>query len=284
MAESSGVPLGEPTREPAGESHPGASAHAQVPGLPSAEASSPRTPVLRVRGLSRSYDGRPAVQGLDLEVARGEVLGLLGPNGAGKTTTLRSIAGVLPLQGGSVEVAGHDLARSEVEAKRSLAWVPDDPRPFDALTVAEHLEFTAQLYGVEDHRERGRALLERFELAERAGALGSELSRGMRQKLAIAQAWLSSPAVVLLDEPLAGLDPRGIRGARLAIRELASEGTAVVLSSHQLDLVEAMADRLLVLSRGRVVFSGTLAELRAARAESSLEEVFLELTAEGDEA
>ena len=229
-----------------------------------------RPTVLRVTDLTRSYGTQRAVDRLSFSVRAGEVLGLLGPNGAGKTTTLRSIAGVLPLQEGAIEVAGHDLAREEVEAKRRLAWVPDDPRPFEALTVAEHLEFTASLYGVGDHRERGNELLERFELAERAAALGS--------KLAIAQAWLADPAVVLLDEPLAGLDPRGIRGARDAIRDLAAQGTAVVLSSHQLDLVEAMADRLLVLSSGRAVLSGTLEELREARGAASLEEVFLALT------
>ena len=242
------------------------------------EGTAARPTVLRVSELPRSYGAQRAVDRLSFSVQAGEVLGLLGPNGAGKTTTLRSIAGVLPLQEGAIEVAGRDLAREEVEAKRRLAWVPDDPRPFEALTVAEHLEFTASLYGVGDHRDRGRELLERFELADRASALGSELSRGMRQKLAIAQAWLADPAVVLLDEPLAGLDPRGIRGARDAIRDLAAQGTAVVLSSHQLDLVEAMADRLLVLSSGRAVFSGTLEELRAARGAASLEEVFLALT------
>ena len=159
------------------------------------EGTAARRTVLRVSELTRSYGAQRAVDRLSFSVQAGEVLGLLGPNGAGKTTTLRSIAGVLPLQEGAIEVAGHDLAREEVEAKRRLAWVPDDPRPFEALTVAEHLEFTASLYGVGDHRDRGRELLERFELAERASALGSELSRGMRQKLAIAQAWLADPEI-----------------------------------------------------------------------------------------
>lgn len=235
---------------------------------------------LEVSNLSRSFQDRQAVVDLTFQVERGEVLGLLGPNGAGKTTTLRSLAGVLPLQTGRVRIGGVDLSGNEVAAKGQLGWVPDDPRPFDALTVREHMEFTAQLYRVPAAEARIDHLLERFELAARADSLGHELSRGMRQKLAIAQAWLPSPAIVLLDEPLSGLDPRGIRSARAAIAELAEEGTAVLLSSHQLDLVETLAHRLLVLNHGRAVFHGTLEEVRQARGDSTLEEVFLELTAE----
>ncbi|MEZ6017975.1 MAG: ABC transporter ATP-binding protein [Planctomycetota bacterium] len=250
-------------------------------------------PALVVRGLARRYEGRVAVDDLSFEVRAGEVLGLLGPNGAGKTTTLRSIAGVLPLQRGRVWIGGHDLTQEELEAKRRLAWVPDDPAPFEALTIEEHLEFTARLYRVADGqgagapedlgwRARVEGLLARFELADRRTALGSELSRGMRQKLAFCQAWLVAPSVVLLDEPLAGLDPRGIRSAKAAIRELAESGTAVILSSHQLELVEALAHRLLILDRGRKVFDGTLAEARArVLPGSSLEDLFLELTGDG---
>jgi ABC-2 type transport system ATP-binding protein len=236
---------------------------------------------LVVEHLSKDYEGRRAVDDLSFRVGRGEILGLVGPNGAGKTTTLRSITGVLPLKHGRVAVAGHDLEREPVEAKRHLAWVPDDPQPFDSLTVEEHLQFTASLYGVRDWRPRAELLLARFELADRKEALGGELSRGMRQKLAFAQAWLHRPGVVLMDEPLSGLDPRGIRSAREALREIAAEGAAVILSSHQLELIEALAHRLLILDHGRAVFVGTLAEARAAiRADegSTLEEVFLAVT------
>jgi ABC-2 type transport system ATP-binding protein len=240
-------------------------------------------PPLIVHELSRRYGGRAAVASLSFEVRAGEILGLLGPNGAGKTTTLRSIAGVLPLQEGRVTVSGHDLRTEELLAKRRLAWVPDDPAPFDTLTVEEHLEFTAHLYRVDDWRPRAEALLARFELAERRGALGSELSRGMRQKLAFCQAWLVTPALALLDEPLSGLDPRGIRSAKGAIRELAASGTAIILSSHQLEVVEALADRLLVLDRGQKVFDGTLAMAREQLVPGgTLEDIFLALT--GDDA
>lgn len=240
-------------------------------------------PALTVEDLGRTYDGTRALAGLGFDVRAGEIVGLVGPNGAGKTTALRSIAGILPIQEGRVLVCGHDVATDEVAAKRALAWVPDDPQPFDSLTVEEHLEFTAALYGLTDWRARAAELLVAFELAEKAKALGGELSRGMRQKLACAQAWLPNPRLMLLDEPLSGLDPRGIRSAREAIRALAAAGTAVLLSSHQLELIEALADRILILDRGARVFLGTLAEARTltGAAGTSLEEIFLATTGEG---
>ncbi|MDP6540589.1 MAG: ABC transporter ATP-binding protein [Planctomycetota bacterium] len=241
-------------------------------------------PALSVRGFARNYGETVAVADLSFEVGAGEILGLVGPNGAGKTTTLRSIAGVLPMQAGTVEVAGHDIARAEVAAKQALAWVPDEPRPFDVLTVEEHLEFTAALYGLGEWRGRADELIERFELTEKRGVVGAELSRGMRQKLACCCAWLSRPQVLLMDEPLSGLDPRGIRAAKRAIAELAASGTAVVLSSHLLDLIEELAGRLLILDRGRGLFLGSLREARERvtdGAHASLEEVFLSITGEG---
>jgi len=240
-------------------------------------------PALTVQGLSRRFDGTLAVDDLSFEVARGEILGLVGPNGAGKTTTLRSVAGILPLQDGKVAIGGFDLVADEVEAKKGLAWVPDNPEPFDSLTVMEHLEFTAKLYRVKDWRPRAEMLVDRFELTEKTTAMGSELSRGMRQKLAFCQAWLPRPRVVLMDEPLSGLDPRGIRSAKHAIRELAAEGTAVVLSSHLLELIEELSARLLIIDRGKRVFMGTLGEARvhlSAAEGSSLEDIFLAATGE----
>ena len=240
--------------------------------------------MLSVEGFSRSYEGYRAVENLSFELRAGEILGLVGPNGAGKTTTLRTIAGVLPVKEGRITVAGHDLARDEVEAKRSLRWIPDDPQPFDALTVVEHLEFTAALYGVAHWRERADELLARFELTEKRDAFGGELSRGMRQKLAFCCAWIARPALVLMDEPLSGLDPRGIRSAKQAIEDLARDGTAVILSSHLLVLIEELATRLLIIDHGRKVFGGTLAEARAAfpaHERGSLEEIFFAATDEG---
>jgi ABC-2 type transport system ATP-binding protein len=243
----------------------------------------PRAIPLQVQGFGRDYDGTRAVDDLSFEVAAGEIFGLLGPNGAGKTTTLRSIAGVLPVREGNVRVLGHDVTREAREAKGVLAWVPDDPQPFETLSVWEHLEFTAALYRVQEWRESAEELLVRFELVEKRSALGGELSRGMRQKLALACAWLARPALVLLDEPLSGLDPRGIREAKSAIQRLASSGGAVVLSSHQLELIEELATKLLILNRGRMVFHGTLEEAVAcfgAVEGRDLEEIFFAATEE----
>jgi len=248
---------------------------------PPPEGGRPAAPALSVRRLSKRYDDLVAVDRLSFDVRSGEVLGLVGPNGAGKTTTLRSIVGVLPLQEGEIEIAGHDLRTAEVAAKSCLAWVPDDPQPFDTLSVEEHLEFTANLYRCGEWRARADELLERFELEEKRKALGGELSRGMRQKLAFCCAWLPRPRVVLMDEPLSGLDPRGIRSAKDAIAGLADEGAAVILSSHLLELIEELADRLLIIDRGKLVFLGTLGEARAslsADEESSLEEIFMAAT------
>lgn len=240
-------------------------------------------PPLVVEALAKSYDGTRALDGLSFASQAGEILGLVGPNGAGKTTALRLIAGVLPIREGRVSICGFDVLRQDVQAKRCLGWVPDDPEPFDTLTVAEHLEFTAALHGLKDWGARADELLERFELTEKRTALGGELSRGMRQKLAFACTWLPRPRVVLLDEPLSGLDPRGIRSAREAIRELADAGTAVILSSHLLELIEALAHRLLILDHGRKVFIGTLAEAQSSLSGvegSTLEEIFFAATEE----
>lgn len=237
--------------------------------------------MLEVLNFTKRYGDFTAVEDLSFEVAPGEILGLVGPNGAGKTTSLRAFAGILKPSGGTIRVAGHDLQREAVAAKRAMAWVPDTPNPFELLTVSEHLHFTALAYGVEDADRRTAPLLEELELAEKRDALGSTLSRGMRQKLAFACAFLRDPKVMLLDEPLTGLDPKAIRNVRESIRQRAEAGAAVIVSSHLLDLVERLCDRILVLHRGRRVALGTLAEIRAGAAGApgqSLEEVFFSIT------
>ena len=280
-----------PRREPtSGLRVPGPAVLHQLPDSNDAAPKGPeglsgtrRAALLEVDGLTKEYATTLAVDSLSLRVHGGEILGLVGPNGAGKTTTLRTIAGVLPLEQGSVRIAGVDLKDSEREAKRRLAWVPDDPQPFDALTVDEHLEFVAALYRVPDWRPRAEELLTRFELIEKRSALGGELSRGMRQKLAFCCAWLPAPEVVLLDEPLSGLDPRGIRSAKAAIRDLAAEGSAVVLSSHLLDLVQELGTRLAILDRGRCVFDGAMGQaLEELSGDTRLEDVFFRVTGGDD--
>ena len=234
-----------------------------------------------VRNFSKRYGAVTAVRGLNLDVPPGEILGLVGPNGAGKTTTLRALAGILRPTEGTLAIAGYDLAISPVEAKRRLAFIPDEPHLFDYLTVEEHLRFTARLYGVADAEARIPVLLAEMDLTEKRGVLPSELSRGMKQKLSVATALLHDPAVLILDEPLTGLDPAGIRRMKDTIRRRAERGTAVILSSHLLNLVEELCTRVLLLRRGDVAALGTIAELRGLRPElatASLEDLFIALT------
>ena len=239
--------------------------------------------MIEIEGLEKLYGDVRAVAGLSFRVNPGEVLGLVGPNGAGKTTTLRSIAGITVPTRGRILVAGHDLAREPVAAKSQLAFVPDEPHFFDYLTVEEHLRFVARLYQVAEVDERLPVLLAELELAEKRDALPGELSRGMRQKLAIACGLIHRPRALLLDEPLTGLDPLGIRRMKTTIVGRASDGVAVILSSHLLHLVEEICTRVLVMQRGRAVAFGTVAEIVGKRpdlAGRSLEEVFLGLIGE----
>src|ERR1043166_1572925 len=170
-----------------------------------------------VRDLAKLYGDFPAVRSISFDVAPGEILGLVGPNGAGKTTTLRCLAGIIAPTAGTVAIAGHDIQRDAIPAKRALAFIPDEPHLFDYLTVEEHLRFIARLYGVADVETRMPTLLAELELSEKHRALPGELSRGMRQKLAIACGLLHDPSVLILDEPLTGLDPGGMRRMRETI-------------------------------------------------------------------
>jgi ABC-2 type transport system ATP-binding protein len=237
--------------------------------------------VIQVEGLQKLYGDFPAVQGLSFEVGPGEVLGLVGPNGAGKTTTIRSIAGIIIPTKGRIRIAGHDLSGDPVAAKSALAFIPDEPHLFEYLTVEEHLRFVARLYRLGDVGARIPGLLDELDLSDKRRALPGELSRGMKQKLAIACGLLHEPKALLLDEPLTGLDPVGIRKMKATIMQRAAGGAAVILSSHLLHLVEEICTRVLVMQRGRVVAFGTIAEIVAARpdlqAKKSLEDVFLAL-------
>jgi len=240
--------------------------------------------VIVVDALTKLYGDVTAVRSLSFEVAPGEVLGLVGPNGAGKTTTLRCLSGIIRPTSGSVVIAGHDVVQDGVAAKRELAFIPDEPHLFDYLTVEEHLRFIARLYGVADAPARIPALLAELELSEKMRTLPAELSRGMKQKLAIACGLLHDPRVLILDEPLTGLDPGGMRRMKNTIAERAKAGSAVILSSHLLNLVEELCTKLLVVSRGSCVAYGTLPAIIEARPElagRSLEEVFLTLTGNG---
>jgi ABC-2 type transport system ATP-binding protein len=239
--------------------------------------------VLQVTGLAKSFGTQVAVAGLSFHVARGELVGLVGANGAGKTTTLLALAGVLRPDVGQVLIAGHDLAVHPVAAKQLLGFVPDEPALFDYLTVEEHLRFMARLYGVSNVDQRLPALLAELELDDRRQSLPDELSRGMRQKLALGCAFIHDPQVLLLDEPLTGLDPIGIRRMKDAIRRKASNGVAVLLSSHLLDVVHELCDRVLVLGHGRLLAAGTPQEIVAGGrgpGTGTLEDAVLDLLTE----
>src|SRR5439155_5409286 len=247
-------------------------------------ASNPSHPVgvISVQGLTKLY-GKDftAVRSMSFDVGAGEVLGLVGPNGAGKTTTLRCLAGIISPTSGSIAIAGHPLQTDPIAAKRALAFIPDEPHLFEYLSVQEHLRFIARLYGVPDVDARLPQLLDELELSEKRRALPGELSRGMRQKLAIACGLLHDPSVLILDEPLTGLDPGGMRRMRETITARAGQGAAVILSSHLLNLVEELCTKLLVVRRGSCVAFGTIEEIVAAHpdlAGHSLEDVFLALT------
>jgi ABC-2 type transport system ATP-binding protein len=236
--------------------------------------------VIEVEGLQKLYGNFPAVQGLSFRVSPGEVLGLVGPNGAGKTTTIRSIAGIIIPTAGSIRIAGHDLATDPVAAKAALAFIPDEPHLFEYLTVDEHLRFIARLYRLGDVSGQIPGLLDELDLADKRSSLPGELSRGMKQKLAIACGLLHQPRALLLDEPLTGLDPVGIRRMKTTIMRRAAAGAAVILSSHLLHLVEEICTRMLIMQRGKVVAFGTIAEILDGRPDlqsRKLEDVFLAL-------
>jgi ABC-2 type transport system ATP-binding protein len=232
--------------------------------------------------LRRTYGTFTAVDDLSFEVGNGEIVGLIGPNGAGKTTTLRALAGILRPTSGSVRIDGHDIVKDPLEAKKRLAFMPDEPHLFEYLTVEEHLRLIARLYAVEDFDRRARVLIDELELGGKERSLPGELSRGMRQKVVIACGLVRNASTLLFDEPLTGLDPIGIRRMRETIVSRARGGAAILLSSHLLHLVEEVCTRVIIMAGGRKVADGTFAELASradlATAGSNLEQIFLHVT------
>jgi len=240
--------------------------------------------MIEVEGLTKLYDKFVAVEDLSFTVRPGEVLGLVGPNGAGKTTTLRCLSGIIPASRGRVRICGHDVATAPIQAKRELAFFSDEPRLFDYLTVEQHLAFTARIYQVAHYRQVALPLLEELEMSDKLNLLPGELSRGMKQKLAIACGLLHAPRVIFFDEPLTGLDPFGIRRMKDSIMNRARAGAAILISSHLLHLLQEICSHVLILTKGRKVFDGTLEEITRRFSEqggdTSLEEIFFRATGE----
>ena len=235
--------------------------------------------MLEVESLTKYFDKFPAVVDLNFTVQPGEVMGLVGQNGSGKTTTLRCAAGIIPQTEGFIRIAGHDVWREAIKAKQELAWFTDEPRLFEYLTVWQHLQFTARVYQVQNWEELGQSLLDEMELNEVKHELPGALSRGMKQKAVLACGFLHRPKVMLFDEPLTGLDPIAIRKMKEIILRQAREGTAIVLSSHLLHLVEEVCSHVLVLNKGQKIAFGTLNDIRQQHGSgaANLEEIFFRL-------
>ena len=238
--------------------------------------------MIRLQGLTKRYGKFTAVDGIDLEVPRGELFGLLGPNGAGKTTSIRMIAGILRPTSGIVTVGGIDIQARPLEAKARLGYIPDRPFVYDKLTGGEFLRFAAALYGMQGPvvERRIDELLSVFELAPWKGELTETYSHGMRQKLIIASALVHRPEVIIVDEPMVGLDPKSARLLKDLFREFVSRGGTVLMSTHTMEIAEVMCDRIAIVYRGKIAAQGTMAELRqqTSSEDMSLEDLFLKLT------
>lgn len=245
-------------------------------------SSKPCAPALAARGVTKLF-GRPVVDGLNLTVGAGAFYALLGPNGAGKTTTLRMAAGLLVADRGTIEVFGIDVCRYPIEAKRIVAWLPDEPMLYDRLDPLEYLEFVAGLWGVEPlrARETAVALLERLGLWAHRRERCETFSRGMKQKVALAGALVHEPKLLMMDEPLTGLDAAAARQVKLLLSETVRRGATIILTTHILEVAERLADRIGIIDQGRLIAEGTLEELKRGSAGGegkTLEDLFLELT------
>jgi ABC-2 type transport system ATP-binding protein len=241
--------------------------------------------MIKLINLTKTYGRLTAVNAINLQVAPGEVFGFLGPNGAGKTTTIKMMAGLLQPTSGSVLIGGHDVQQEPLKAKYITGFIPDRPYLYEKLTAAEFLSFIAELYGMHDARQRIAERLELFGLADWKDELVENFSHGMKQRLVMASSLLHHPRVLVVDEPMVGLDPRGARLVKDIFRDLAREGVTIFMSTHTLEIVEHMCDRVAIINKGAIIAEGSVEDLgRMARMQGShLEPIFLRLTG-GDEA
>ena len=240
-------------------------------------------PALAINDLKKYYT-KPAVNGLSLTIKRGEFYALLGPNGAGKTTTLRMVAGLLKPDSGSISVCGIDALKYPIDAKRVVAWVPDEPLIYDKLDPMEYLEFVAGLWAMEATKaeRQARELIAMLGLEQQASTRCQNLSKGMRQKVALAGALIHDPELIILDEPLTGLDAGSARQVKAVLKDRVAAGATVIMTTHILEVAERMAERIGVIANGRLIAEGTLAELslQSGQGGTNLEEIFLSLVAD----
>lgn len=240
--------------------------------------------MIRLTNLTKRYGSFTAVNGINLEVPRGELFGFLGPNGAGKTTTLRMIAGILRPTSGSIQVGGIDVVANPMAAKSRLGYIPDRPFVYEKLTGAEFLRFVAGLYGQQgpDVERRGNELLALFDLEEWRDELVESYSHGMRQKLIISSAFVHRPEVIVVDEPMVGLDPKAAKILKDLFREYTRRGHTIMMSTHTLEVAQSLCDRIAIIQGGKIRACGTMDELRqdAEAGATGLEHIFLKLTGE----
>ncbi|MCR1935350.1 ABC transporter ATP-binding protein [Clostridium tepidum] len=229
--------------------------------------------MLTVKGLSKNYRKFKAVNNVSFDVNEGEIAVLLGPNGAGKSTSIKAIAGLLRFQG-EITICGKN--NKSLEAKSKFAYVPEVPALYDLLTVYEHIEYMANAYKIQDYKDKAESMLKRFDLWDKKDKLGSELSKGMQQKVSICSALITSPKVILFDEPMIGLDPKAIKELKKVFLELKKEGASVIISTHIIDSISEIWDKALIMKEGNIVFSRTKEEL--INKNESLEEIFFEVT------
>ena len=240
--------------------------------------------MIKLTNLTKVYGNLTAVKSIDLEVKAGEIFGFLGPNGAGKTTTIKMMAGLLQPTGGSVAIGGFDVQKEPLQAKAITGFIPDRPYLYEKLTAGEFMRFVAELYTMPTADGRIDELLSLFGLTDWAGELVENFSHGMKQRLVMASSLLHRPKVLVVDEPMVGLDPRGARLVKDLFKDLASQGVTIFMSTHTLEIVEAMCTRVAIINKGEIIAGGSVEELgRLARMENShLEPIFLKLTG-GDE-
>lgn len=235
--------------------------------------------MLNVSNLVKRYGKQNAVDNISFQLDGGEVVGLLGPNGAGKSTTMKCIVGLLRKTSGEITIGGYD--HLSVEAKKLFSFIPETPYVYDLLTVQEHLQFIAQAYGIKNWKERGEELLEIYDLTDKANKLGRDLSKGMKQKVSICCALLPDPQLLFFDEPMIGLDPKAIKNTKRIFKELKEAGKTILVSTHLIDSVETIADRIMILKDGNILGNDTISNLKEQFVNDeneSLEDIFLELT------
>jgi ABC-2 type transport system ATP-binding protein len=237
---------------------------------------------VELRGVAKRYSDIVAVDYIDLEVEYGEIFGLLGPNGSGKSTLLKIMLGLVKPDSGSVNVLGINAEENPIAVKRQVGYVPEAPRLYEFLTGIEYLDFVSDVYGLSpmDKKTRIDEYLTALELGGREGDMISSYSQGMKQKITLISAFIHKPRLLLLDEPLSGLDPRSARIVKDLLRKLASQGVTTIMSTHILEIAQAMCDRIAIIYEGRVLALGNMKELRqkARLPESGLEDIFLKLT------